>query len=154
MHGERSAFLAWHEKCHTWYVPGMHCLCEIRTICPKGTNERLYLYRHYQGNLLARPVLTSWENYLVTVCHYSDWIETDELENTLSSTVVNATIKASFPKIRRTWSLPHRQRTTDHQQGVSGFCERLDGFKRTHHHHINHKEMGELRPQWKSSPTS
>jgi hypothetical protein len=31
------------------------------------------------------------KNYLVTVCHHSDWIETDELENTLSSTVVNAT---------------------------------------------------------------
>ena len=30
-------------------------------------------------------------SYLVTVCHYSDWIETDQLENTLSSTVINMT---------------------------------------------------------------
>ena len=31
------------------------------------------------------------KNYLVTVCHYSDWIEMDELPDTTSRTVVNCT---------------------------------------------------------------
>lgn len=35
--------------------------------------------------------------YLVTVCHFTDWIETDELETTLSRTVINKT-KAHFAR--------------------------------------------------------
>ena len=35
--------------------------------------------------------------YLVTVCHFSDWIEVDLLPNTLSSTVINCT-KAHFAR--------------------------------------------------------
>ncbi len=30
-------------------------------------------------------------NYLITVCHYSDWIEADYVENTLSSTIIQKT---------------------------------------------------------------
>ena len=36
-------------------------------------------------------------HYLVTVCHFSDWIEVDELGDTLSSTVINKT-KAHFAR--------------------------------------------------------
>ena len=35
--------------------------------------------------------------YLVTVCHFSDWIEVDPLPNTLSSTIINCT-KAHFAR--------------------------------------------------------
>jgi hypothetical protein len=35
--------------------------------------------------------------YLVTVCHFSDWIEVDELEDTLATTVVNKT-KSHFAR--------------------------------------------------------
>ena len=35
--------------------------------------------------------------YLVTVCHFSDWIEVDELQDTLSATVINKT-KAHFAR--------------------------------------------------------
>lgn len=37
------------------------------------------------------------KNYLVTVCHFSDWIECDPLDDTLSSTIVNKT-KAHFSR--------------------------------------------------------
>jgi transposase InsO family protein len=30
-------------------------------------------------------------SYLVTVCHFSDWVEVDELVDTLSTTIVNKT---------------------------------------------------------------
>ena len=36
-------------------------------------------------------------NYLATVCHFSDWIEVDPLDNTLSSTVIDKT-KAHFAR--------------------------------------------------------
>ena len=36
-------------------------------------------------------------NYLVTVCHFSDWIEVDTLGDTLSSTVIDKT-KAYFAR--------------------------------------------------------
>ena len=44
--------------------------------------------------------------YLATVCHFSDWIEVDELNDTLATTVINKT-KAHFarfgiPRIRHT----------------------------------------------------
>ena len=37
------------------------------------------------------------KDYLVTVCHFSDWIEVDELQDTLSATVINKT-KAHFAR--------------------------------------------------------
>lgn len=37
------------------------------------------------------------ESFLVTVCHFSDWIEVDKLENTLSATIVNKT-KSHFAR--------------------------------------------------------
>ncbi|XP_068703724.1 uncharacterized protein [Montipora foliosa] len=37
------------------------------------------------------------QRYLVTVCHFSDWIEVDKLEDTLSSTVIEET-KAHFAR--------------------------------------------------------
>ena len=37
------------------------------------------------------------QSYLVTVCHFSDWIEVDKLEDTLSSTVIEKT-KAHFAR--------------------------------------------------------
>ena len=37
------------------------------------------------------------KSYLVTVCHYSDWIEVDELSNTLAKTVIEKT-KAHFSR--------------------------------------------------------
>ena len=37
------------------------------------------------------------QRYLVTVCHFRDWIEADQLEDTLSSTVIEKT-KAHFAR--------------------------------------------------------
>ena len=42
------------------------------------------------GELEAQP-------YLITVCHFSDWIEVDKLDDTLSSTIINHT-KAHFAR--------------------------------------------------------
>ena len=43
--------------------------------------------------------LFAWNNndYLVTDCHFSDWIEVDQLPNTLSTTVINCS-KAHFAR--------------------------------------------------------
>ena len=45
------------------------------------------------------PVLFEYENkdYLVTVCHFPDWIEIDHLPDTLATTVINCT-KAHFAR--------------------------------------------------------
>lgn len=37
------------------------------------------------------------KSYLVTVCHFSDWIEVDQLPNTLSNTIINCT-KSHFSR--------------------------------------------------------
>ena len=53
------------------------------------------------------------EDYLVTVCHFSDWIEVDKLPDTLSTTVVERT-KGHFSRYGIP-SIVHRQWTTVHQ---------------------------------------
>ena len=84
------------------FWPGMrsaiHDICQACTACAKYGQYA----RKERMKFLPLPTLP-WQlvsqdrfslqgkNYLVTVCHHSDWIETDELENTLSSTVMNAT---------------------------------------------------------------
>ena len=45
-------------------------------------------------------------NYLVTVCHFSDWIEVDPLGDTLSSTVIDKT-KAHFARYGVPGNQPH-----------------------------------------------
>ena len=80
------------------------------------------------------------KSYLVTVCHFSDWIEVDALPDTLSATVINAT-KAHFARygiapichtdngpqfIRSTRVLPHHITSNIHDhlltipQGIDG----------------------------------
>jgi hypothetical protein len=52
--------------------------------------------------------------YLVTVCHYSDWIELDELQDTLSKTVVEKT-KAQFSR----YGVPAQCHTDNGPQFIS-----------------------------------
>ncbi len=52
--------------------------------------------------------------YLVTVCHYSDWIELDELPDTLSKTVIDKT-KAHFSR----YGLPAQCHTDNGPQFIS-----------------------------------
>ena len=76
----------------------LHDMCQACTACAKYGQYA----KHESMKSLPLPTLP-WQlvsqdrfslhgkNYLVTVFHYSDWIETDKLENTLLSTVMNAT---------------------------------------------------------------
>ena len=84
------------------FWPGMrsviHDMCQACTACakygqsaPKEPMTSLPLPT-LPWQLVSQDLFSlHGKTYLVTVCHYSDWTETDELENTLSLTVVNAT---------------------------------------------------------------
>ena len=76
-------------------------------------------------------------------CCYSDWIETDDLENTLSSTVVNATRRQDSAYLK------FATLTAGHSSSASSIRILRETMvsNTQYHHHITHKEMGELRPQ-------
>ena len=68
-------------------------------------------------------------SYLVTVCHFSDWIEVDPLGDTLSSTVIDKT-KAHFAR----YGIPPICHTDNSPQFVSEQCQAFSvayGFKHT-----------------------
>ena len=58
------------------------CMCPIWNNRAKGTDEIL------ANTHKATP---DKQSYLVTVCHFSNWIEVVKLEDTLSSTVIEKT---------------------------------------------------------------
>ena len=69
------------------------------------------------------------KDYLVTVCHFSDWIEVDELQDTLSATVINKT-KAHFAR----FGIPQICHTDNGSQFASKKYENFAiqyGFKHT-----------------------
>ena len=69
------------------------------------------------------------KDYLVTVCHFSDWIEVDELQDTLSPTVINKT-KAHFAR----FGIPQICHTDNGSQFTSKEYENFAthyGFKHT-----------------------
>ena len=69
------------------------------------------------------------KDYLVTVCHFSDWIEVDELQDTLSATVINKT-KAHFAQ----FGIPQICHTDNGSQFASKEYENFAtqyGFKHT-----------------------
>ena len=69
------------------------------------------------------------KDYLVTVCHFSDWIEVDELQDTLSATVINKT-KAHFAR----FGIPQMCHTDNGSQFTSKDYENFAtqyGFKHT-----------------------
>ena len=69
------------------------------------------------------------QHYLVTVCHFSDWIEVDKIEDTLATTVVEKT-KAHFAR----FGVPLTCHTDNGSQFVSKEYRRFSeeyGFKHT-----------------------
>lgn len=69
------------------------------------------------------------KDYLVTVCHFSDWIEVNELQDTLSATVINKT-KAHFAR----FGIPQICHTDSGSQFASKEYENFAtqyGFKHT-----------------------
>ena len=59
-------------------------------------------------------------SYLVTVCHYSDWIEVDELPSTPAKTIVDKT-RAHFAR----HGIPaqcHTDMSSVHRPGVQELC--------------------------------
>ena len=69
------------------------------------------------------------KDYLVTVCHFSDWIQVDELQDTLSATVINKT-KAHFAR----FGIPQICHTDNGSQFASKKYENFAiqyGFKHT-----------------------
>ena len=69
------------------------------------------------------------KDYLVTICHFSDWIEVDELQDTLSATVINKT-KAHFAR----FGIPQICHTDNGSQFTSKEYENFAthyGFKHT-----------------------
>ena len=69
------------------------------------------------------------KDYLVTVCHFSDWIEVDQLQDTLSATVINKT-KVHFAR----FGIPQICHTDNGSQFASKEYEHFAiqyGFKHT-----------------------
>ena len=64
------------------------------------------------------------QHYLVTVCHFSDWIEVDKLENLSSTTVVEKT-KAHFSR----FGIPEVCHTDN---GPQFFCAEYENFSKTY----------------------
>ena len=85
--------------------------------------------RHWQ--LVSQDLCTlNCISYLVTVCHFSDWLELDMFENTRSCTVI-AQNQGTFRKIWHTCCLPHWQWATICQRWVSASFAKELGFRHT-----------------------
>ena len=83
------------------------------------------------------------KSYLVTVCHFSDWIEIDELTNTLSTTIIAKT-KTHFAR----HGVPAQCHTDNGPQFISleyeNFATVMD-FAIQPLLHTTHKEMAVLK---------
>ena len=91
-YGPRSIVLARDEKVHTRHVWCMWHLCPIYgTTAPNETMRSLPIpTRPWQ--IVSQDICKlDNRNYLVTVCHFSEWIEADPLGDTLSFTVIDKT---------------------------------------------------------------
>ena len=114
-YGPRSIVLARDEKVHTRHVWCMWHLCPIYgTTAPNETMRSLPIpTRPWQ--IVSQDICKlDNRNYLVTVCHFSDWIEVDPLGDTLSSTVIDKT-KAHFAR----YGVPEICHTDNSPQFVS-----------------------------------
>lgn len=77
LHEQRRVLLAWNEIRDPRSLPGLWKMCTIQRIPPK-----------YPWQSISQNIVTfDSTNYRITVDHYSDFIEVDELYNTLSSTI-------------------------------------------------------------------
>ncbi len=77
------------------------------------------------------------KHYLVTVCHFSDWIEVDRLDNTLSRTIVEKS-KAHFSR----YGIPSTCHTDNGPQFIS---KDFKDFARTYN--FNHTTSSPYHPQ-------
>ena len=77
------------------------------------------------------------KSYLVTVCHFSDWIEVDALPDTLSATVINAT-KAHFAR----YGIPRICHTDNGPQFIS---KEYQAFASSYH--FKHTKSFPYHPQ-------
>ena len=87
--GMRQAIFDMCNNCSTWAQYGSASTKEPMRSLPTPT---LSLQIISQDIFIHRQ-----KAYLVTVCHFSDWIEVDELDDTLATTVINKT-NAHFAK--------------------------------------------------------
>ena len=86
---------------------------------------------------LEREPNACQKSYLVTVCHFSDWIEVDALPDTLSATVINAT-KAHFAR----YGIPRICHTDNGPQFIS---KEYQGFASSYH--FKHTRSSPYHPQ-------
>ena len=90
------------------YWPGMRAA--IKDMCDNCGKCAQYASQHTKETMKSQPVpVYAWQlvsqdlmhfegcNYLITIDHYSDFIEMDELDDTLSMTIVNKS-KAHFAR--------------------------------------------------------
>ena len=77
------------------------------------------------------------KSYLVTVCHFSDWIEVDTLPDTLSTTVIDAT-KAHFAR----YGIPQISHTDNGPQFIS---KEYQGFASSYY--FKHTRSSPYHPQ-------
>ena len=121
------------------FWPGMRTA--IRDMCEACSTCAAYGSASQKEHMLSLPVpARAWDllsqdlfafegkDYLVTVCHFSDWIEVDELKDTLASTVVDKT-EAHFA----TFGAPTRVHTDNGPQFISkDYADLADKHKFQH----------------------
>ena len=83
----------------------------------ESSNQPTHCHGHHSVSFQS-------EHYLVTVCHFSDWIEVDKLENLSSTTVVEKT-KAHFSR----FGIPAVCHTDN---GPQFFCAEYENFSKTY----------------------
>ncbi|XP_048251811.1 uncharacterized protein K02A2.6-like [Haliotis rufescens] len=130
------------------FWPGMrnsiHDMCSACGTCAQYGNEAP------REPMKSLPIPTmSWQiisqdlfafekkTYLVTVCHFSDWIEVDELEDTLSATVIAKT-KAHFSR----YGIPSVCHTDNGPQFIS---KEYEDFAQQYH--FKHTTSSPYHPQ-------
>ncbi|XP_046375000.2 uncharacterized protein K02A2.6-like [Haliotis rufescens] len=130
------------------FWPGMrnsiHDMCSACGTCAQYGNEAP------REPMKSLPIPTmSWQiisqdlfafekkTYLVTVCHFSDWIELDELEDTLSATVIART-KAHFSR----YGIPSVCHTDNGPQFIS---KEYEDFAQQYH--FRHTTSSPYHPQ-------
>ena len=107
------------------YWPGMraaiHDMCSACSVCaqysvtlPKEPMRSLPIPAS-PWQLISQDIFSlDDKSYLITVCHYSDWTEVDELPDTLASTVIQKT-KAHFAR----YGIPSQCHTDNGPQFIS-----------------------------------
>ena len=90
---KRRFLLAQHVQGHWRILPHLPYMCSTQ----KTRKTSCTLLQPYHGNLFCKTFEYQHKHYLVTVDHCSDFYELDQLDNTLSTTIVNLS-KAHFTR--------------------------------------------------------